>query len=289
MKIIIWGTGVRGKKAKEVCNNRGYEIKAFTDNDPSHWGGGKIDDIPIVPPDKLTEQFLRDTQIWIATGAEEVYKQAKKISDNIIEWPLLKLILLGDKYPYTSPNLREQNITHCKLLENRNELLKCFSDSNHWKMAEVGVFQGDFSEQILKVCKPEKLFLIDLWEKPKYEEMYTFVGEKFKSEIENGTVEMLRGLSIEKLKEFEEDELDWVYIDTVHDYDTTKAELELCCKKVKDQGYICGHDYAKHNVLGRVDYGVFDAVNEFVVTHDYEFIYMTLESHGLQSFCLRKI
>lgn len=252
-------------------------------------GGGGIDNIPVVSPDELTEQFLQDTQIWIATGAEEVYEQAKKLSDNIIEWPLLKMIILTDKYPYISPSLKQQNISHCQLLENRNELLKCFSEMKNWKMAEAGVFQGQFSEQILKICKPEKLFLIDLWEGSEYEELYLSVGEKFKSEIEKGTVEILRGLSIERLKGFNDGELDWVYIDTVHDYETTRAELELCCKKVKDQGYICGHDYAKHNVYGRVDYGVFDAVNEFVVAHDYEFIYLTMESHGLQSFCLRKI
>lgn len=38
MEIIIWGTGIRGRKAKTVCNNTGRKIKAFTDNDPSHWG-----------------------------------------------------------------------------------------------------------------------------------------------------------------------------------------------------------------------------------------------------------
>lgn len=77
---------------------------------------GGIDDIPIVAPDELTEQFLRDTQIWIATCAEEVYEQAKQLSDNIIEWPLLKMIILGDKYPYTSPSLKQRNISQCQLL-----------------------------------------------------------------------------------------------------------------------------------------------------------------------------
>lgn len=57
--------------------------------------------------------------------------------------------------------------------------------------------------------------------------------KKFNSEIERGCIEILRGLFVDRLKEFDDGELDWVYIDIVHDYDTTKVELELCGKKVK--------------------------------------------------------
>ena len=71
------------------------------------------------------------------------------------------------------------------------------------------------------MCNPRKLYLIDLWGSG-YEEKYLKVKEKFVNESESGTVEILRGLSTERLKEFDDGELDWVYIDTVHDYETTK-------------------------------------------------------------------
>lgn len=288
MEIVIWGTGVRGKRAKKLCDKTGRKVRAFTDNEPSHWGR-EIENIPIVSPEELAEKHSEKIQIWIATGAAEVLGQAKEICENVIEWELVKCMLLAIGYPYPKVQLKYNNIARCQLVENREEFLKRFShEANNWKMAEIGVFNGDFSEQILKMCNPQKLYLIDLWGSG-YEEKYLKVKEKFVNESESGTVEILRGLSTERLKEFDDGELDWVYIDTVHDYETTKMELELCDKKIVKGGYLCGHDYTKHDVYCRTDYGVYDAVNEFAVSYNYEFVYLTAEWHGLQSFALKRI
>ena len=156
-------------------------------------------------------------------------------------------------------------------------------------MAEIGVAFGDFSEEILTICAPQKLYLIDCWDSERFGAGASLVREKFHQEIAEGIVEIWQGYSTEKMAEFDDGELDWAYIDTVHDYEITKQELELCAAKVKDGGYICGHDYAKFNVYSRIDYGVYDAVNEFAVNNEWEFVYLTMEKHGLQSFCLRKI
>ena len=161
--------------------------------------------------------------------------------------------------------------------------------SGSWKMIELGVAFGEFSEQILRMCTPKKLYLVDCWDDERYVKGKQCVFKKFEQEINTGIVEVLQGFSTQKLEEFKDNELDWAYIDTLHDYKTTKKELELCHKKVKDEGYICGHDYTKFNVYSRIDYGVYDAVNEFAVVYDYEFIYLSLEKNGLQSFCLRKL
>lgn len=168
-------------------------------------------------------------------------------------------------------------------------MLKRFAEeSQGWKMAEIGVAFGEFSKEILTLCSPRKLYLIDCWDNERFGAGAALVRDKFRQEIADGIVEIKEGYSTEKLAEFADGELDWAYIDTVHDYKTTKMELELCEKKVKDRGYICGHDYAKYNVYSRHDYGVFDAVNEFAVNRGWEFIYLTMERYGLQSFCLRK-
>lgn len=156
-------------------------------------------------------------------------------------------------------------------------------------MAEIGVAFGNFSQEILKICAPQKLYLIDCWDDERFGAGAACVRDKFQQEIAEGVVEIKQGYSTDKLDEFWDGELDWTYIDTVHDYKTTKKELELCAEKVKDGGYICGHDYAKYNVYSRRDYGVYDAVNEFAVNNGWEFIYLTMEKHGLQSFCLKRI
>ena len=115
-------------------------------------------------------------------------------------------------------------------------------------VAELGVDEGDFSQKILDTAKPELLYLIDTWGTSRYGETKAKkVNERFKNQIENGSLKILRGLSTEKLAEFDDASLDWVYIDTDHSYETTLQELRLAEKKVGPDGFICGHDFVDCN------------------------------------------
>jgi hypothetical protein len=49
-----------------------------------------------------------------------------------------------------------------KIYENRNQML--LDLPKNLIVAELGVFNGTFSESILKICEPSQLILIDLWE-----------------------------------------------------------------------------------------------------------------------------
>lgn len=291
MEIVIWGTTVKGKAVKKTCDCKNWKVKAFVDNDETKWGSN-LDGIPVLSPSEFAIGSDEDVQIWIATGAEEVYAQAKEITANVLEWKYVQTILQSQsKRPaFPEVQLGEKNFQNCELLDIRTTMLQRFaSKSRKWKMAEIGVAFGDFSEEILTICAPQKLYLIDCWDSERFGAGASLVREKFHQEIAEGIVEIWQGYSTEKMAEFDDGELDWAYIDTVHDYEITKQELELCAAKVKDGGYICGHDYAKFNVYSRIDYGVYDAVNEFAVNNEWEFVYLTMEKHGLQSFCLRKI
>lgn len=290
MEIVIWGTAAKGKAVKEMCISNGWKVKAFADNDETRQGN--LDGIPVLSPDDLAFGSDEDIQIWIATGAEEVYAQAKEITSNVLEWKYIQTILRSKtvRPPFPEIQLAEENLQNCELLNIRTTMLQRFaSESRNWKMAEIGVAFGDFSEKILNICAPQKLYLIDCWDDERFGTGAACVKDKFRQKIAEGVVEIKQGYSTEKLAELSNGELDWAYIDTVHDYKTTKKELELCAEKVKDGGYICGHDYAKYNVYSRRDYGVYDAVNEFAVNNGWEFIYLTMEKHGLQSFCLKRI
>lgn len=289
MDILIWGAGANGKALKKICDKQGWKVSAFIDNDKSKLG--ELEGVSIISPDNLYSWPIEDVQIWIAAADNEVYDQAKKITGNVLAWKFVQLIITSQRRPlFPEVQLNKQNIQNCSLVKDREDFLKEFSkDASDWKMAEVGVAFGDFSEQILKICSPKKLYLVDLWEGERFGKGLKEVQSKFKEQIITGGVEICEGYSLQKLEEFEDGELDWVYIDTGHTYEMTKKELKLCRRKVRPDGYICGHDYAKYNVYSRCDYGVYDAVNEFAVNEGYEFIYLTMEPHGLQSFALRKI
>ncbi|NAO98477.1 class I SAM-dependent methyltransferase [Halomonas sp. MG34] len=145
--------------------------------------------------------------------------------------------------------------------------------------AEIGVHKGDFSQLIMQYVKPAKLHLVDPW---KYEndslyseswygglsggqielnERFEHVNNRFSKEVDNGVVQIHRAVSEAALLHFNDNSLDWVYIDGNHLYEYVMKDLALSYQKVKLGGMICGDDY---QLGGWWEGGVKKAVDEFV-------------------------
>ncbi|WP_138429430.1 class I SAM-dependent methyltransferase [Fodinibius saliphilus] len=184
--------------------------------------------------------------------------------------------------------LASKHISNCELLLDRSDLLIKLKENA--VVGEIGVANGDFTEQIIEKTQPEKLHLIDNWDKEKYnDEMYKNVRSKFSDHIKNKKVIIHRKLSTEVVDEFPDNYFDWIYLDTSHRYQLTKEELFKYSDKVKPGGIISGHDYSMGNWVNAVRYGVIEATHEFCVKYDWELIYLTVEPIENQSFALRKI
>lgn len=292
MDVFIWGTGQGSKIAIELVKHLEWNIVAFIDNDIGKQGCD-YENRKVIAPVNISSLKSQFRMIIVGTACREVESQARSYSNEIITYDMLLNLYKGicSVQNYESLQLEEENLKNCRLLSDRLNLLDCIKEDfkTEINFAEVGVAFGDYSEEILHRCEPKKLFLIDAWQGERYEKGLDNVKSKFINEISNGKIEIKRGYSTDKLKEIENNTLDVVYIDTVHDYETTWNELLLCKDKVKESGYIAGHDYVKYNHLSKLYYGVYDAVNRFAVQYGYEFIYMTMEQEGLHSFCLKKI
>ena len=139
----------------------------------------------------------------------------------------------------------------------------------HAIVAEIGVSKGKYSEQILSVTQPKKLYLIDSWTKEKFKGRDLIVKKRFEKEINAGNVFIREGFSTTELERFDDEYFDWVYIDTDHSYDTTSQELEICQNKVKRGGIIAGHDYTIGAWASRARYGVIEAVNQLCFKADF--------------------
>ncbi len=50
--IIIFGAGIRGKRALEIAKHLSVDVSCFSDNDSSKWGGN-VNGVPIISPDEL--------------------------------------------------------------------------------------------------------------------------------------------------------------------------------------------------------------------------------------------
>lgn len=116
--------------------------------------------------------------------------------------------------------------------------------------AELGVQHGINSVQLFQSSKPKKMYLVDLWEL-KYEDLKSHRWDDwrksiqliFGDEIRSGQVELNKIDRLDFLNQLDDNYLDWVYIDTTHEYIDTKKEAELAIKKVKPNGVIAFHDF----------------------------------------------
>lgn len=121
--------------------------------------------------------------------------------------------------------------------------------------AELGCCKGKFSYHILQITKPKRFFMVDPYWKA--------YGDMFYGKDKDGTVDFfnraIRGIrlldnlqvvtvAIEYdtifLSDYPDNFFDWIYLDTTHEYEDTLKELEIMKHKVKDDGLLCGHDYA---------------------------------------------
>lgn len=149
--------------------------------------------------------------------------------------------------------------------------------------AEIGVFTGMFSECILQIVRPKKLYLVDIWT-----EMGEYFGDwgiytdhgRLKTEdaksatrirvqgYQGGTVEIIESDCCKWINSLDDHSLDWVYLDTSHTYDDTLKELRAVASKIRPSGVIIGDDWQRE--ASHPHGGVRLAVNDFVRTSEFD-------------------
>jgi predicted O-methyltransferase YrrM len=122
---------------------------------------------------------------------------------------------------------------------------------------EVGVDVGAHAEALLLYCDIQKLYLVDIWDNQYY---YGFCAGrlcKFQNKIQ-----LIQGESAKVAKDLVFPELDFIYFDQKHDYDSVKKDFELWLPKLKKNGVIGVRNYAASNV------GLCSAVAELLKSHE---------------------
>lgn len=145
-----------------------------------------------------------------------------------------------------------------KLDETREELIpKALKNIDAKVAVEVGVFKAQFSRHILENWDGT-LWLVDPWRA--FEDGEGYVDASNHREHETAYLEamqnltgferrafMLRGLSSDMASRFEDESLDFVYIDGNHAYKWVKEDIKLWWPKLRKGGVLAGHDYLDMN------------------------------------------
>jgi cephalosporin hydroxylase len=117
---------------------------------------------------------------------------------------------------------------------------------------EVGTFKGEYSKEILQRWGGT-LYMVDVWNELGDEYIDASNHKNFEGGVygecmnnikgfeERGI--MVRATSKKASELFEDNSLDFVYIDANHAYDFVKEDIQLWYPKVKSGGWIMGHDY----------------------------------------------
>jgi len=150
----------------------------------------------------------------------------------------------------------------------RTNLHELFRDSGFTVGAEIGVYRGHHAKEMC-LCIPNlKLYCVDLWTAYQPTDIAPYISQErqdsnFKRSIRNlrgYNVVFMKQTSMDAVKTFPNESLDFVYIDANHDYEHAMQDITEWEKKVRVGGIISGHDYDP-------DWGVKKAVDTYVMEH----------------------
>lgn len=168
------------------------------------------------------------------------------------------------------------------------------------RIAEIGVWRGDFSEFLIETFEPTEFHAFDLFDKSSETEMWGqpvssyFDGmapkEFYRQRFEGRGVqlELFEGLTSDTLPMAPPSYYDLVYIDAGHDYDNAKFDAAQAVRMAKPDAVIIFNDYTMTDPLYGTPYGVVQAANELAVASDWKFVALGLNSHMFCDVALRR-
>ncbi len=132
----------------------------------------------------------------------------------------------------------------------RADLPKFFKNHGLEVGAEIGVYKGAFSELFCQAGL-NKVYSIDPWmsydgagRTQKVQDRQNFLFEHTQRVLAPyPNSEIIRKASLDALADFEDESLDWVYIDGNHDFRHIAADVYEWSRKVRSGGVVSGHDY----------------------------------------------
>ncbi|GAI76313.1 unnamed protein product, partial [marine sediment metagenome] len=142
--------------------------------------------------------------------------------------------------------------------------------------AEVGVWNGKLSKDLLTVFPKLTLHMVDIWDSwqpkdPRYPADIDIMCRSSKSKITesfNKAKEVASGFgnraiinqgdSVRIADGYPDEYFDFVFIDAEHSEAALASDIDAWYPKVKPGGLLCGHDYGHKHFPG-----VADAVNKF--------------------------
>jgi predicted O-methyltransferase YrrM len=142
----------------------------------------------------------------------------------------------------------------------RQSLAALFGELGFTRGAEIGVAEGKFSLVLCQNIPNLQLYCVDLWDtyyrdahKLKNREMQDWALEQAHEKLDPYHAVFLREPSMDAVRKFKDNSLDFVYIDGDHSFDFAMEDLIGWSRKVRPGGIVSGHDAYRFRGAGVVD------------------------------------
>ncbi len=132
----------------------------------------------------------------------------------------------------------------------RDDLPEFFKEMGYRVGAEIGVSKGEFSR---KFCEAGlRVYAVDSWtatedhlsRNPKYQKRVNASYRIAVETLSSFDCVIIRKSSMDATRDFEDESLDFVYIDADHHFRHIADDLVEWSKKVRKGGVVSGHDYS---------------------------------------------
>ena len=132
------------------------------------------------------------------------------------------------------------------------------------KFVEIGSWKGRSAAymlvEIINSKKNVQLTSVDSWPA---EEIYQIYRGNMNGFLKNPNLyKHIRGSSVEGSEHFENNSLDFVFIDACHLYECITLDIDTWLPKVKKGGILAGHDYNLDDPTNPEHAGVIKAIDE---------------------------
>ena len=263
-----------------------------------------IDNIGKIAVLRLDGDWYESTKVCLDKLYDSVIEGGIIIIDDYGHWVGAKRAVdeFRSNYNILTPLIQTDYTEHywIKLREfdNRNEMLKYYcSNITNPKLLEIGVFKGDFLEYIVENCNIGTIDAVDLFEgitcsgnADGNNVIHYDVGMSYielEDKYKDKNVKIHKSNSIKFLQEQNDNNYDIIYIDGDHSYQGVKNDLINSYRKIKNGGYIMGHDYEMNMNKANTyyDFGTKQAVDEFCLNYNQHIISKAYD--GCVSYCIQ--
>jgi hypothetical protein len=158
--------------------------------------------------------------------------------------------------------------------------------------AEIGVLKGDNAKAILDsgclelhMCDPYKhyeegpytLDPANARSQGGHDWLFGALLERFKAETQSGRAHIHRLPSLAAAKLFGDASLDFIYLDSAHDYHNVMADLIAWEPVINETGFMLLHDVTTCPESRKMGFDVVGAMSDFCEDHKWKIVAMSLE------------